>query len=113
MKQSITDIILLQAEAEFLPLKEDSFDVVFSAGGFNFFNDPGKAVIEMLRIAKSQTKILITDETERLRQKYNRNDFYKANQIKNPTYYLPDYCKNVEYKEICDGDLYVLTFNKP
>jgi len=113
MKRLKREIILLQAEAEFLPIKENSFDVVFSAGGFNFFNDPGKAVIEMLRIAKSGAKILITDETEKLRLKFSKNDFYKANPIKPPAFYLPDYCRNIEYKEICDGDLYVLTFHKP
>jgi ubiquinone/menaquinone biosynthesis C-methylase UbiE len=113
MKRLMREITLIQAEAESLPIKDDSFDVVFSAGGFNFFNNPGKAVIEMLRIAKSGTKILITDETEKLRLKYNKNDFYKASEIKNPVTYLPDSCRNIEYKEICDGDLYVLTFNKP
>ena len=113
MKRLKREIILLQAEAEFLPIKENSFDVVFSAGGFNFFNDPGKAVIEMLRIAKSGAKILITDETEKLRLKFSKNDFYKANPVNPPAFYLPYYCRNVEYKEICDGDLYVLTFHKP
>jgi ubiquinone/menaquinone biosynthesis C-methylase UbiE len=113
MKKLDREIILLQAEAESLPIKEDTFDVVFSAGGFNFFNDPGKAVVEMIRIAKSQSRILITDETEKLRQRFSKNDFYKANPVKAPTYYLPQNCRNVEYKEICDGDLYVLTFQKP
>lgn len=112
MKRLKRGIILIQAEAESLPLRDESFDVVFSAGGFNFFNDPGKAVAEMLRIAKSGTKILITDETEKVRQKYRKNDFYKANEIKNPIDYLPDYCKDIEYKEICHRDLYVLTFRK-
>jgi ubiquinone/menaquinone biosynthesis C-methylase UbiE len=113
MERLNREIILIQAEAESLPVKEDSFEVVFSAGGFNFFNDPGKAVTEMLRIAKSRSRILITDETEKLRKKFSKNDFYKTNPVKPPTYYLPDYCRNVEYKEICDGDLYVLTFYKP
>lgn len=113
IKKIKREITLIQAEAEFLPIKDSSFDVVFSAGGFNFFNDPGKAVIEMLRIAKNGAKILITDETEKLRLKYSKNDFYKADPIKNPVEYLPDSCINIEYKEICDGDLYVLTFYKP
>ena len=113
MKKINREITLIHAEAENLSLKEESFDVVFSAGGFNFFNDPGKAVNEMLRIAKSGTKILISDETEKLRQKHKNNKFYKNNEIKNPTEYLPDYCKNIEYKEICNGDLYALTFYKP
>jgi ubiquinone/menaquinone biosynthesis C-methylase UbiE len=113
MKRLHREITLIQAEAEFLPIKDDSFNVVFSAGGFNFFNDLRKAVLEMLRIAKSGTKILITDETEKLRLKYSKSEFYKADQIRKPTEYLPDSCKDIEYKEICDGDLYVLTFHKP
>ena len=113
MKRLHREITLIQAEAESLPIKDESFDIVFSAGGFNFFNDPGKAVNEMLRIAKSGVKILITDETEKLRLKYSKNEFYKANKVRQPAEYLPDFCKNIEYKEICDGDLYVLTFCKP
>jgi ubiquinone/menaquinone biosynthesis C-methylase UbiE len=113
MKKLHREITLIQAEAESVPLKDESFDVVFSAGGFNFFNDPGKAVSDMLRIAKSGVKILITDETEKLRLKYSKNEFYKASEVRKPTEYLPDFCKNIEYMEICDGDLYVLTFCKP
>jgi len=106
-------ITLIQAEAEYLPIKDASFDVVFSAGGFNFYNDPGKAVTEMLRIAKSGTKLLIYDETEKFRLKHSKNNFYKGIEIKNPAEYLPDFCREIQYKEICDGDLYVLTFQKP
>lgn len=113
MKQLNREIILIQAEAENLPIKDESFDIVFSAGGFNFFNDPGKAVLEMLRIAKDGARLLITDETEKLRLKYSKSEFYKASQIRKPTEYLPEFCKDIEYKEICDGDLYVLTFIKP
>ncbi len=113
MKKLKREITLIQAEAESLPIKEESFDVVFSAGGFNFFNDPAKAISEMLRIAKSGSKILITDETERLRLKFKKNKYYKQIEIRNPVEYLPAFCKNIEYKEICDGDLYVLTFYKP
>jgi len=113
MKRLKREITLIQAEAENLPIRNESFDVVFSVGGFNFFNDPGQAVREMLRIAKNGTKLLITDETEKIRLKYSKKDFYKGNEIKNPVSYLPDSCRNIEYKEICDGDLYVLTFNKP
>jgi ubiquinone/menaquinone biosynthesis C-methylase UbiE len=113
MKRLKREIILMQAEAESLPIKDDSFDAVFSAGGFNFFNDCGKAVSEMIRIAKSGTRILITDETEKLRFKHRKNAFYKNNKILNPVEYLPDFCRNIEYKEICDGELYVLTFQKP
>jgi ubiquinone/menaquinone biosynthesis C-methylase UbiE len=107
------DISLIQAEAESLPFRDEAFDVVFSAGGFNFFNDPSRAVSEMLRISKSRTRILITDETEEFRLKHTGNKFYKTISIKDPRSYLPSSCTDVEYKEICDGDLYVLTFKKP
>jgi ubiquinone/menaquinone biosynthesis C-methylase UbiE len=112
MRRLKREITLIQAEAEFLPIKDELFDVVFSAGGFNFFNDPGKAVIEMLRIAKNGASLLITDETEKLRLKYSKSDFYKGNIIRNPVDYLPESCIDIQYKEICDGDLYVLTFQK-
>ncbi len=113
MKKLNRKITLIQAEAESLPVKNETFDIVFSAGGFNFFNNPGKAVNEMLRIAKPGTKLLITDETEKVRLKYQKSTWYKNDVIKNPVEYLPTYCKNIDYKEICDGDLYVLTFYKP
>ncbi|MGD0581514.1 MAG: methyltransferase domain-containing protein [Bacteroidales bacterium] len=113
MRRFNREITLIQAEAESLPIKDESFDVVFSAGGFNFFNDKGKAVTEMLRIAKCGAKLLITDETEKLRLKYSKNKFYKGNEIINPIEYLPYSCKDIQYKEICAGDLYVLTFQKP
>jgi ubiquinone/menaquinone biosynthesis C-methylase UbiE len=113
MERLKREITLIQAEAEFLPLKDASFDIILSAGGFNFYNDPSKAVIEMLRIAKSGARLLIYDETEKFRLKHSNNDFYKGIEIKNPVEYLPDSCRDIEYKEICDGDLYVLTFQKP
>jgi ubiquinone/menaquinone biosynthesis C-methylase UbiE len=112
MEKLRREITLIQAEAEFLPLANESFDVVFSAGGFNFFNDPAKAVKEMCRVAKSGAKILITDETENFRLKHQKNTFYKDIKIKNPVEYLPEHCKDVDYNEICNGDLYTLTFQK-
>lgn len=112
MKRLKRDIVLIQAEAENLPIKNGSFDVVYSAGGFNFFNNPAKAVNEMLRIAKKGAQLMIYDETENLRLKHQKNKFYKDIKIKNPVEYLPDSCKNVHYREICKGDLYVLTFQK-
>ncbi len=111
------DFVLIEAEAERLPLKDDTFDAVFSSGGFNFFNDKTKAVLEMLRIAKSGTKLLISDETEKIRTKYKKTPvagwFYNQEQIINPIEFIPGWCRNIQYKEICGGELYVLTFRKP
>jgi len=109
---------LVQAEAEDLPLRESAFDVVFSAGGFNFFNDRKKAVEEMLRVAKSGTKLLISDETAKVMARFEKTLGAKSSShgqvaIKGPADFIPDWCRDVEYKEICDGELYALTFRKP
>ena len=52
-------------EAENLPYNDNVFDVVYSCGGFNFYNDKQKAVNEMIRVSKSGKKIFIIDETEK------------------------------------------------
>lgn len=109
--------VLLQAEAENLPLRDDSFDVVFSAGGFNFFSDRNRAVAEMLRIAKSGSLLMISDETEAVRRRYEHSrvagKFYDQPHVAMPAEFVPPECKEVRYREICGGELYVLTFRKP
>jgi ubiquinone/menaquinone biosynthesis C-methylase UbiE len=55
---------LFLCNAETLPFADSSFDVVFHVGGINFFNDRGKAIREMIRVAKPGSRILIADETE-------------------------------------------------
>ena len=118
MRRSGRRVSLVQAEAERLPLKDDSFDVVFSAGGFNFFNDRSAAVREMLRIAKSGTKLMISDETEKIRARFDKTPVTKAfyggqDKIAGPAAFVPEGCRDIEYKEVCDGELYALTFRKP
>ncbi len=56
MKRQGREVVLVQAEAESLPFKDGSLDVVYSAGGFNFYNNRAAAVKEMLRVAKPGTK---------------------------------------------------------
>ena len=117
MKRLKRDISLIQAEAENLPVKDESFDTVFSAGGFNFFNDKPKAVLEMLRIARSGSKLLISDETEKVRAGFGKipvaGGFYNREKIISPVEHIPSWCKDIEYKEVCGGELYALTFRKP
>jgi ubiquinone/menaquinone biosynthesis C-methylase UbiE len=118
MKKNGRSVGLIQAEAERLPIRDNSFDVVFSAGGFNFFNNRAKAVNEMLRIARSGTKLLISDETEKVRAKFEKSfaakKFYgDQEEIRNPVEFVPPFCRNIEYKEVCGGELYALTFWKP
>ncbi|MGC2621248.1 MAG: methyltransferase domain-containing protein, partial [Acidobacteriaceae bacterium] len=55
---------LFLGNAECLPFADESFDVVFHVGGINFFSDRGKAIREMVRVAKPGSLLLIADETE-------------------------------------------------
>jgi SAM-dependent methyltransferase len=57
------DLFLGMAEA--LPFEAESFDSVFHVGGINFFSDKGKAIEEMIRVARPGSKIIISDESER------------------------------------------------
>ncbi len=45
---------LIQAKAESLPFKDNSFDVAICAGSLEHFNDPQKAINEMVRVSKIQ-----------------------------------------------------------
>ena len=49
-------------EAEDLPFRDREFDAVLSNGGFNHFDDPEKALREMVRVAKPGAPIVIADE---------------------------------------------------
>ena len=117
MKRQGREVILVQAEAESLPFKDDSIDVVYSAGGFNFYNDRAAAVKEMLRVAKPGTKLMIYDETQKTIAKYEKSkvigNIYKREGAADPRGFLPAGVENVDYKQICSGELFVLTFRKP
>jgi ubiquinone/menaquinone biosynthesis C-methylase UbiE len=54
--------------AEVLPFKAESFDNVFHIGGINFFSEKKKAIDEMIRVARPESKIVIADESERVAQ---------------------------------------------
>ena len=57
------NLSLINCCAEDLPFKDNEFDIVFHVGGINFFNDKALAIQEMIRVAKMDSKILISDET--------------------------------------------------
>ena len=116
MKRQGRQVRLVQAEAESLPFRDESIDVVYSAGGFNFYNDRSAAVKEMLRVAKPGTKLMIYDEAPRTIAKYEKSkvvgSVYKKEGAADPRGFLPPGVENVDYKEICSGELFVLTFRK-
>ncbi len=113
------DISLFMGNAECLPFKDESFDVVFHFGGINFFNDRAAAIREMIRVAKPGTKFVIGDENEELAQRYENipvmDGWYggRAQAITAPIDLLPPEMQEVRVKDIAGGDLYCLSFRKP
>ena len=53
---------LVHADAHRLPFADHTFDRVFHVGGIGGFNDPRAALLEMARVARPQTPIVIVDE---------------------------------------------------
>ena len=88
-------------EAENLPFNDGVFDVVYSCGGINFYNDKQKAVNEMIRVAKHGTKIFIIDETEKTVKEIYKTvpgkNLYNVEQAKVPLELIPKEMKNINY----------------
>ncbi len=57
---------LILGEAEDLPVQDGQFDAALSIGGFNYFNDPEKALREMARAVKPGGTIVVSDEIPNL-----------------------------------------------
>jgi ubiquinone/menaquinone biosynthesis C-methylase UbiE len=55
-------IRFLMGDAHTLPFADGTFDRVFHVGGIASFGDPGKALREMIRVAKPGTPIVVVDE---------------------------------------------------
>jgi ubiquinone/menaquinone biosynthesis C-methylase UbiE len=103
-------------EAENLPFNDNVFDVVYSCGGFNFYNDKEKAISEMIRVAKSGSKIFIIDETEKTVKNIYKNvpgkELYSAEDANMPLQLIPKEMKNVRGEIICKGYMYIVSFDK-
>jgi ubiquinone/menaquinone biosynthesis C-methylase UbiE len=111
---------LFQGEAARLPFRAEVFDCVFHVGGINFFSDPGRAIREMIWVAKPGTKIVIVDETEKVvRDSYQKNPTTKAyfppgsEAVRCPIDLVPEEMLEIKAREIAEGKMYCLTFRKP
>jgi len=60
------DLKLILGEAEELPVGDGRFDAALSIGGFNYFNDPEKALREMARAVRPGGTIVVSDEIPNL-----------------------------------------------
>lgn len=114
---------LCQANAEYLPYRDNTFDCVFHIGGINFFNDRGRAICEMVRVAKPGAQIVVIDETTRdIRMQYRKLPFMvryfrdgniDRSRLYAPAQFVPEEIRDVEVILIDDGSMYRLSFYKP
>jgi ubiquinone/menaquinone biosynthesis C-methylase UbiE len=112
---------LCLAQAEALPFQDESFDVVFSVGGFNFFTDRQAALNEMIRVARPGTTILIVDETPKhVKTAYERTPLARrafkdqsSDLLRAPVELVPKNMQNVRCEHVWDGRFYSLSFVKP
>jgi ubiquinone/menaquinone biosynthesis C-methylase UbiE/uncharacterized protein YbaR (Trm112 family) len=113
------EVELIQGNAEELPLFDESFDSVLHVGGINAFNDRARAIVEMIRVARAGSKIVIVDETAKMLQSIawlpsarkwlqEHGERFSA-----PVGLVPPEMKEVKAREFARGNLYCLTFRKP
>lgn len=110
---------LFLGQAEHLPFSDQAFDVVYQMGGINFFSDQGKAIREMIRVAKNGAKIVIMDETEKVARALERVPGISAwfnhaqRPIVPPLALIPEGMEQVESSELYNGLAWRLSFRKP
>lgn len=111
---------LCLANAERLPYRDEVFDGVLHIGGINFFNDKKAAILEMIRVAKPGSRILIGDETERGAKGYEKTlpGFKQSFQgsrpeVLPPISLVPAEMLEVRLSEVWKGWFYCLEFRKP
>jgi ubiquinone/menaquinone biosynthesis C-methylase UbiE len=103
---------LYRAEAEELPFKDESFDVVFHLGAINLFRDKQHAIEEMIRVARPGTKIVIADETEKA-SRLMAVLTGRHEPVVPPFGLVPVSMKEINLKTIWNGYGYLITFRKP
>lgn len=119
MKKLGFPIELFLGQAEYLPFKDETFDVVYQMGGINFFNDQAQAIRDMIRVARGGTKIVIMDETEKVARALENvpgiNAWFRHQRrpIVPPWELVPAGMEQVESCELYDGKAWYLSFRKP
>ena len=110
---------LFFGNAEALPFRDAMFEVVFQVGGINAFSDRAKAIREMIRVARSGTKIVIVDETAKLMKALSWIPSARkmveewGDRFEAPVSLVPAEMREIQVGEIVRGYLYVLSFRKP
>jgi ubiquinone/menaquinone biosynthesis C-methylase UbiE len=110
---------LFLGQAEYLPFKDDTFDVVYQMGGINFFSDQSRAIAEMARVAKPGARIVVMDETEKVARYLQYvpgiSAWFNHSQrpIVPPWALVPEGMETLESCELYDGFAWYLSFRKP
>jgi ubiquinone/menaquinone biosynthesis C-methylase UbiE/uncharacterized protein YbaR (Trm112 family) len=110
---------LILGNAEELPLHDELFDTVFHVGGINAFNDPAKAICEMIRVAKAGAKIMIVDETAKMIESIAWMPSARkwlqehGERFSAPVGLVPEEMRDVQARDFAKGNMYCLTFRKP
>jgi ubiquinone/menaquinone biosynthesis C-methylase UbiE len=114
------DADLFLGNAESLPFADNTFDVVFTAGAINFFNDRAKAIREMIRVAKPGSLLMLEDETEEYVKSTYENipftsSFYKDREkpVTVPVDLVPPEMRDIRVHMLKNGKFYAITFRKP
>ncbi len=114
------DADLYLGNAESLPFADSSFDVVYTAGAINFFNDRAKAIQEMIRVAKPGSMLMLEDETEEYVKSTYENipftsSFYADRQqpVTVPIDLVPPEMEDIRVEMLKEGKFFAITFRKP
>jgi ubiquinone/menaquinone biosynthesis C-methylase UbiE len=100
-----------------IPYADDFFDIVLHSGGINTFSDIPKALEEMLRIARPDGFVIVSDEgvspeirgTERGKAIIEANSLFAATP---PIDQVPESAKDLEIDYIMNGTFYQMLFRK-
>jgi ubiquinone/menaquinone biosynthesis C-methylase UbiE len=110
---------LFMGNAEELPFCDESFDVVFHVGGINAFNDRGRALAEMVRVARGGSTLLVVDEAAKAMEALSWVPSVKRmlqqdrDRFQAPVELVPAGMVDVQAAPILKGWLYCMTFRKP
>ena len=103
---------LYRSDAQYLPFKDESFDVVFHLGSINLFPDKKRAIDEMIRVAKPGTKIVIADESQKAEKLISIFTGYNPDATP-PVDLIPKEMIDIDFKIIWRGYGYLIEFRKP
>lgn len=105
--------------AEQLPYPDETFAGVFHIGGINFFNDKGKAIREMIRVAKPDARILLCDETEKGARAFElvlpgfKRTLAGREEVRPPVDLVPAEMQELRLFDVWKGWMYCIEFRKP